>query len=548
MNTEYARGAKADVILQGGKILTVDAHNSVCSAIALCGNKVLACGSNADMEPLTDEQTKVIDLKGKTLIPGVFDSHNHVPAAGILLDGVMLFGVDTMDGVKAKVKEKVDRTPKGEWILGGGWIESQFKEYRMPTRWDLDEVSPDHPVLLNRLFARTVVNSKALELAGISKDSPPPKRGTIDRDPKTGEPTGVLRDGAQSLVRDIIPMGTQEEHIAKIEYYIKTAMNEYLKYGITGILDPGVDIPTMRTYRKLHKEKALPIRLNMMPDCYGLRSYEPDYTEGLLKYTGIDSGFGDEWLNLGALKMAIDGGVGSKTAMMNEPWLDGSITEIPLRLDLDIMKDLIIKGHRMGWSTGVHTCGDRAQDIAVDAFVAAQKAFPRAGMRHNIVHGYLPSQYSLDLMKEYDIGVSVQPGFMYVEGDIYFDVLTQKQIDYFKPLKTYLDHNIRVAANSDMTSAHFNPFVGMYAAVARKTSQGRSLGDAEKISREDMLRLFTINSAHLGYMDSFTGSLEPGKCADMAVLSHDIYTCSEEELLNVEVLMTIVDGKIVFER
>jgi predicted amidohydrolase YtcJ len=544
----FIRGTKADIVLKGGKVLTVDDQNSVHSAVAIAGNKILACGTDADMESLTDDTTKVIDLHGKTVMPGVYDSHNHVPAAGVLLDGVMLFGVDTIDGVKERVKEKVDRTPKGEWVLGGGWIESQFQEYRMPTRWDLDEVSPDNPVLLNRLFARTVVNSKALELAGITKDSPPPARGTIDRDPETGEPTGVLRDGAQSLVRDIIPTGTPEEHIAKIEYYMKTAMKEYLGYGITGILDPGVDVPTMRTYRKLHKEGNLPIRLNMMPDCYGLRSYDPEFTEGLLKYTGIDSGFGDEWLNLGALKIAIDGGVGSKTAMMHEPWLDGSVTDIPLRLDLDVMNDLILRGHRMGWSTGVHTCGDRAQDIAVDAFVAAQKKFPRSDMRHNIIHGYLPSKHSLDMMKEYGIAVSVQPGFMYVEGDIYFDVLSQKQIDYFKPLKTYLDYGIIVAANSDMTSAHYNPFIGMYAAVARKTSQGRSLGDAEKVSREDMLRMFTINGAYLGYMDHFTGSIEPGKLADLAVISDDIYTCPEESIKDIQVMMTISDGKIVFER
>ncbi len=538
---------KADIIFMNGNILTVDTNNSIVNSIAISGNRIMACGTNDEIAILRGDFTKVIDLHGKTVIPGVFDSHNHVPAAGILLDGVMLFGLDTIDGLKQRVLDKVKRTPSGEWILGGGWIESQFKEYRMPTRWDLDEVSPDHPVLLNRLFARTVVNSKALELAGINKDTPNPIRGTIDRDPLTGEPTGVLRDGAQILVRNVIPMGTPEEQIAKTEYHIKLAMTEYQKYGITGILDPGVDITTMRTYRKLHKEKSLPIRMNMMPDCYGLRSYDPEYTEGLLKYTGIDSGFGDHWLNLGALKIAIDGGVGSKTAMMNEPWSDGTISDIPLRLDLNIMNDIILRGHRMGWSTGVHTCGDRAQDIAVDAFVAAQKAFPRSDMRHNIIHGYLPSQHSLELMREYGIGVSVQPGFMYVEGDIYFDVLSQKQIEYFKPLKTYMDYGIKVAANSDMTSAHYNPFIGMYAAIARKTSQGRSLGDSEKISREDMLRMFTINGAYFGYMDHVTGSIEPGKLADIAVISEDIYTCSEDAIKDIKALMTVIDGQIVHD-
>ncbi len=540
-------GLHADLILHNGQILTVDAKDSVARAVAIRENQFVAVGAEAEVLVLAGPATKVIDLQGKTVIPGIVDSHNHVPAAGVLLDGVMLFGVDTIDGVKEKVAARVKKAAPGEWVMGGGWIESQFKEYRMPTRWDLDEVSPDNPVYLNRLFARCVVNSAALKLAGIDRNTPNPKRGTIDRD-ANGEPTGVLRDGAQALVRDIMPQGTLEEKIAKTEYYMTLAMKEYLRYGITSIVDPGVDVPTMRTYRKMHKEKKLPIRLNMMPDCYGLRSYEPAETEGIINYIGIDSGFGGDWLNLGALKMAIDGGVGSKTAMMNEPWLDGSVTQIPLRLDLEVMKDLFMKGHRVGWSVGVHCCGDRAQDIAVDALVAAQKTYPRRDVRHNIVHGYLPTPHSLDLMREYGIGVSVQPGFMYVEGDIYFDVLTQKQIDYFKPLRTYIDHGIIVAANSDMTSAHYNPFVGMYAAVARRTSQGRSLGDTEKITRAEMLRLFTINGAWLAFTDDKVGSIEAGKLADLAVISDDILTCSDDAILGIEVEMTIIDGKIVHQK
>jgi len=498
--------------------------------------------------PWAGPETVIQDMAGQTVIPGIFDSHNHVHPAGVLLDGVMLFGAKTIEELKERLAAKVQAAAPGEWVQGGGWIESQFEEYRMPTRWDLDEVSPDNPVILHRLFARSVVNSKALELAGIDRHTPDPERGIIDRDMKTGEPTGVLRNGAWSLVEAVMPSESHEEMISRIEYYLDLAMQEYLRYGITSIVDPGIDVGTMRAYRKLHKEGKLPIRINMMPECYGMQGYSTDEVDGILKYVGIDSGFGDLWLSMGALKLAIDGGVGSKTAMMYDPWIDGTHSRGNPRFKEEVMQDLFIRAHRMGWSVGVHCCGDEAQDIAVNAFVEAQTQYPRDDVRHNIVHGYLPTPDALQKMRDHQIGVSLQPGFMYIEGDIYFDVLDQKRIDHFKPLRSYLDHGIVVAANSDMTSAHYNPFIGMYAAVARKTSQGRSLGDGEKVSRTEMLRMFTVNGAWLAFREGKVGSIEPGKVADLAVLSEDIYTCPEETIPDIQVMMTMVDGQVVYRK
>ncbi len=553
MAENIVRGIQPELIFKNGKILTVDDKNSVVQAVGIRENKFCAVGSNDDVLATAGPETKIVDLQGKTAIPGIIDSHNHIHSAGTLMEGIMLFGIDSLEGLKEVIAKKAAETPKGEWIIGGGWIESQFKEYRMPNRWDLDEAAPDHPVVLNRLFARSSVNSKALELAGINKDTPDPKRGTMDRDPKTGEPTGIFRDGAQSMVTKAMPEGEIEDLQASMERRIKLAMNEYVRWGITSVLDPGVNVPLMRAYQSVYMKGELPLRVNMMPEAYGLAAIwsdkcSPVETEGILDYIGIRSPFGDPWLSIGALKFAMDGGIGSKTAMMNGPWVDGTTSDIPLRLDLDVMRDLFMKANRLGWSIGIHTCGDRAQDIAVEAFDKAISAHPREGMRHNIIHGYLPTKYSLELMKKHNIAVSVQPGFMYVEGDIYWDALTQEQIEYFKPIKTYLDYGIKVAANSDMTSAHYDPFFGMYSVVARKTSQGRSLGDAEKVSREEMLRLFTINGAYLTFEEEIKGSIEAGKLADMAVLSDDILTCPEEEIKDLTVDMTIIDGKIVYEK
>ncbi len=553
LSERILKGIQPDVIYKNGNILTVDDQNSIVQSVAIKGNRFCAVGTNEEVMATAGSETKIVDLNGKTVIPGIIDSHNHILDAGTLMEGIMLFGIASIEDLKQVIAEKVKITPKHEWIQGGGWIESQFKEYRMPTRWDLDEVAPDHPVVLNRLFARSVCNSKALELAGLTKDSPEPKRGSMDRDPETGELTGVFRNGAQGLIHRVIPRGEIEDVQAMIERRIKLAMNEYVRWGITSVLDPGVSVSLMRAYQSVYQKGEMPLRVHMMPEAYGLAAIfsdkcDPSDTEGILKYIGIKSPFGDEWLSIGALKFAMDGGIGSKTAMMNGPWVDGTKSEIPLRLDLDVMRELFIKAHRLGWSIGIHTCGDMAQDIAVDAFDKAISAYPRDDVRHNIIHGYLPTKYSLDLMKKHNIAVSLQPGFMYVEGDIYWDALTEEQIHYFKPIRTYLDHGIKVACNSDMTSAHYDPFYGMYSVVARKTSQGRSLGEKEKVSREEMLRLFTINGAWLTFEEKTKGSIEVGKLADMAVLSDNILTVAEDEIKNLTVDLTVIDGKIAYHK
>lgn len=541
---------KITLALVGGKVYTVDAKDSKAEAVAVAGNRIAAVGSTAEILALCDESTRIVDLQGKAAVPGIVDSHNHVFAAGVLLDGVMLFDAKNIGDLKELVRQQAEKLPKGSWIRGGGWIESQFAEYRLPNRHDLDEVAPDHPVMLDRLFGMSVVNTLALKLAGIKRGMPDPERGQIDRD-EDGFATGILRNGAQSLVRAVMPAGDAVEQVGELERLAALAFAEYPKYGITSLVDPGVSPLGMRAYQNLYSRGELPVRVNMMPAWYGLYSTAGRELDCLVETLGVYSGFGGDWLSFGALKMAIDGGLGSKTAMLNEPYADGHVSKIPLRLDLDQLENYFRQALSAGWSVGIHCCGDLAQDIAVETFARVLKDYPNPRARHNIIHGYLPTPKSLELMREHNIGVSCQPGFMYCEGDLYFDLVEQARIDYFKPLKTYLQNGITVACNSDMTSAHFNPFFGMYSAVARTTSQGRSMGDCERLNRAEMLRMFTINGAWLSFAEERVGSIEVGKLADIAVLSQNIMDEAEvpnEALLNTEVVMTITDGKVVWER
>jgi hypothetical protein len=398
----------------------------------------------------------------------------------------------------------------------------------------------------------SVVNSKALEMAGIDRNTPDPARGSIDRDPRTGEPTGIFRNGAHVII-DALVVADQpaSDRLARLRGLIQLACNEYLRWGITTVVDPGLPAFAMQAFQQLRMAGGLPLRVNMMPAWHGLFSQMgTENLDSRATALGCHTGFGDEWLSLGALKMAIDGGLASKTAMLHEPYSDGSVSRIPLRLEMEKLEEYFRLGMSHSWSIGIHCCGNLAQDMACETFERALAATTQAGAweaspRHNIIHGYLPTPKALDIMARHGIGVSLQPGFGWVEGDKYFEVVDEKRVHHFKPLKTYLRHGIKVAANSDMASAHYNPFLGMYSAVARRTARGQSMGDEERISRTEMIRLFTHNGTWLTGEEDLKGSIEPGKLADLAVLSEDLFTVPEERIRDLTVVMTVLDGRVV---
>lgn len=531
-----------------GKIITLDDKRQIAQAMLVKNGQIEKIGSDRDVLSSLSSEIKKIDLKGQTVLPGIVDSHNHIIEAGITMAGVLLFDCKSIKDVQDLLAAKAKTLKPGQWIEGAGWIDSQFVEGRPPTRWELDLATPNNPVYLGRLFGGAVVNSLALKAAGIDKNTPQPTRGTICLN-EEGEPNGYLINNAQQIVRAQVPRNTgnvnkEEELMAAIE----RSTTEYLRYGITTIMDPGVGPEEMKAYQKMRNSGKLKQRVAMMPAWYGLYATQGKDLQSLVPNLGVFEGFGDEKLRFSALKMAIDGGVGSKTAMMNEPWKDGTKTEIPLRLDINKLQEYFEIGHKANWSIGIHCCGDRAQDIACRTFdlVLSQDKEPEP-RRHHIIHGYFPTEESLQIMKKWDIGVSVQPGFIWVEGDIYFDNLETEKINTFKPLRTYLDRGIRVFANSDMTSAHYNPFLGMAAALTRKTSKGVQLGDKECIDVMEMLEIFIKNGAYYCGLEDRVGSLEPGKRADFVVLSDDILNIDPDAVRELRILETYIDGECLYK-
>lgn len=544
-------------IFYNGNVHTVDSNDTICEAVAISKEKIIAIGSNSEILSMKTDETILVDLQGKSLIPGINDAHNHAWETGLMLEGIVLFGIDNMEILRKKISERIEKMSKGTWIQGGSWIESQFEENRAPNKWDLDPVSPNNAVVLERIFGACSVNSKALELAGITKDTPDPFKGHIEKD-QFGEPTGVLHGNAVLLVRKVMPgpfgsddfgAGEGEPSIPILKKSITLAINEYNKYGITSITEPGVSDGVCKAYHELLKEDNLSCRINLMPNWHGftLKQNEKELDE-LLKEYNFSSDYGNDWIRYSSLKMAIDGGLTSMTALKSWPYKgEDKLREFPLRLDINKLEKYIKEAHDAGWDIGIHVMGDIAVDKAIDAIYKAVKSNPRKH-QHSIIHAYYPSEEALRKMKEVKIMVAAQASFIYVEADGYDSLLPKdKQID-FTPLKTYKENDIVVSLTTDMPCSNLNPFINMYAAVNRKGARGYSLGDKEKINRYEALKMMTYNGAVLTGEEKIKGSIEPDKVADLVVIDRNLCKVSDEELKDIKVEMTMLAGKIIYKR
>lgn len=548
----------ADTILFNGEIHTVDKDNSIKEAVAIRGNKILDVGTYNDIIKYSNENTRLINLEGKSVIPGIIDSHNHIWETGLLMDGIITFSIGSIEELKVKIKERISTMKEGQWLHGGSWIETQFEENRMPNRYDLDKAAPDNPVVLERIFGTSVVNSLALHHAGINKNTKNPEGGTIEKDPVTGEPTGILHGTAVLLVREVMPgpfgsddfgAATGEPDIEVLELAIKLAIENYIKYGITGVVEPGVSPTICRAYQNLYRRDELGLRVNLMPNWYGFTIKQQ--MEKMARYIddiGIYTGFGNEWIRFGGLKMAIDGGLTSKTALKSWPYLgEEAPREVRLRLDLSKLNGWVKQAHDAGWSVGIHVMGDTAIEAAVDAIYEAYKANPVI-RRHQIIHAYYPTNDSLRKMKEAGIIACIQGSFIYGEADGYIDLLTKEKMEEYTPTRTYLESGVKVTLSTDMPCADYNPFLNMYAIVTRKGIKGYQLGTKESVSVTEALRMMTINGAYLTEEDDIKGSIEAGKLADLVILDRTLGKISDEDIKHIQVEKTIIDGKIVYEK
>ena len=538
----------ADLVLVNGKVVTVDGDGTVAEAVAVKDGRVLAVGSTNQIKELANSGTETIDLEGRLMLPGFIDTHEHCIRRGLQLDWVncrtppMQSLGDVIDALREKAETKED----GEWVVGSWFDESQWRDKRFPDRHDLDMASTVHPIYLGRAGGHNAVaNSLALELAGITRDTPQPPGGNIERD-DDGEPTGRLDEiAAMDMVRGLIPKPSGFKEIELLVENWPTLEDQYLSWGLTSIHEAHIKAPEAQAYQTLDEEGKLRIRVGLMLD--GMTPYN-GYATSDLGRQGLRPPFRwSERLMVVGVKVGTDGAMGSLTAALHEDYANDPGNRGIIRCTAEELTDEIVRCHVAGIRTCTHAIGDRAIDMTLDALEEAINSKPWPGHRHRIEHaGYvLPRQ--LERMARLDINVSASIGFCHPIGDSHIAALGQDRLCGYYPMKSFRDHGIVAAGNSDGFGENW-ALTGIYGCVTRRTRGGNYLCRDEAVPVMDAIKAYTWNAAYLEGSEDTKGSIEPGKHADFVVLDRDITTVDPEDIIDTKVLMTVIGGEVVYDR
>ena len=538
----------ADLILMNGKIVTVDDEFSIVEALAVKDGKFVAVGADQDVRLLRGETTEVIDLGGKMILPGIIDSHLHMVSSGNALSQINCRTppMNSIEDIMVAVQEKAAEAEPGEWILGRGWDQAKLIEHRDPTRWDLDKVAPDNPVCLTRTCGHVcVVNSKALEIASVSKDTPQPVGGNIVRD-ESGEPTGLLQEPpAYIMAKKHIPA----PDLDSIARDIRLASNAFNEAGITSVIEAGIEPLEMRAYQKVKEEGDLTVRVAMMLRGK-LRSSEESVEESVerIKDFPMVTGYGDDLLKFLGLKLLIDGGIGGRTALLREHYEDEPDNFGILTMTEEDLQKRVDAGNLTGMMVGVHCAGGKAMDIVLKAFEETDKIRPIKGRRFALIHAYQPSEENFEICRRLGIVVASQPSFLYYLGESYHENVGDERSRWLKPHRAWIDSGVLVASGTDSPVTPYMPFPSLWASIVRRTEvRGTQMGTEQCITREEAIRLYTINGAYHTFEEDIKGSIEPGKLADMIIIDRDILECPVDDIRDTRVLRTFLGGKTVFK-
>jgi predicted amidohydrolase YtcJ len=529
----------ADLVLSEGQIITMDSSKRIVDAVAVKDGKIIAVGSKPEVKRLIGPQTTLIELDGKTVTPGLINTHDHFLEHGIasaFIGDIRYPKAKSIKEIAEILKNRIVVEEPGRWILANVWDEALLEEHRYPNKWDLDPVSPDNPVWIKRVFQMGVANSRALEAAGITKDTPSPPHGKIDRN-EEGEPTGLLRGRAVSLITNAIPEWTIEDKLRAI----KKACEDFHAVGFTTVIEPGIleaDIDAFKTSYELGELSArILIQIGFLTDMDELQWALENYSVG-----------GNDKLRIAGLKLAVDGGVGPRTALFYEPYLDDPETLGSQLIPTDEFNKMVLKGHEAGFQVAVHAIGNKAIDITMDAYEYAQTTSPRLDPRHQIIHCYFPSEKALNQIIELGVVVNTQTPFLWFLGDSFIERIGMDRCENCMPVKTFKDKDIHVGISHDSTVTPPLPSIGLFSCVTRKTIKGKVLGTKEVVGVEDALSFYTSSAAIHCFMEDKIGSIEVGKYADLAVWNKNPLKCDTEELKELTCLKTLIEGKTVYTR
>jgi hypothetical protein len=529
----------ADIAFVNGKIWTVDKSKPEAEAVAVLGGRILLVGSTADVKKCVGERTRVIDLKGKRMLPGFIDNHTHFMSGGFQLQSVDLRHAKNEAEFANLIKQRAQEHPD-RWITGGDWDHDNWPGGNLPVKELIDQYTISTPVFVNRYDGHmALANSKALALAGIDKHTPDPQGGTIVRDKKTGEPTGVLKDAAMSLVYAKVPDPSEQEMLEAA----RLALSEARKYGITSIQDvsSGSDV---RIYQKLRDKGELTSRFHCrLP----LSQWQH------LAASGIRVPFGDEWVRLGSLKEFADGSLGSTTALFFEPFTSDPGTR---GLAMDVVLDgrferWSLAADREGLQLSIHAIGDSANSLTLDLFEKITKENPAWDRRFRIEHAQHIRPQDFQRFAKLGVIASVQPYHAIDDGRWAEKRIGHDRCKTTYPFRMFLDNGVKMCFGSDWTVAPLSPILGIYAAVTRRTIDGANPNGwfpEQRITVHEAIEAYTINCAYAVFEERDKGSIAPGKMADLVVLTDDILSIDPIKIESVGVEMTVVGGKIVHQR
>lgn len=504
----------ADTILKNASIITMDSRRPRAEAVAVRGDTICMVGGSGAVEALKGAATQVIDCGGRTVVPGFNDAHLHLFSLIKKLLSVDISLARSIADIKEAVRKKAAKTPPGKWISGTDYNEFSLAEKRCPTRWDLDEAAPDHPVILShRSLHACLLNSMALERAGIHGETPEPPGARIERDLETGEPNGILINMLSYIRSGIMPAMTA----AELKKGVALADKLFLSSGITSVQDATVNNDTGRweTVCSFILNRQLKSRMTMMAGS----PYRTEFQE-----RGLKTGAGDNLMRVGAVKFILE-----------------------IKPDQDTLNEQALACHQAGWQIAFHAVAEKTIEAAVAALEYADKHSPVAGRRHRIEHCSECPPYLLRRLRKLEAVIVTHPATVYYNGERYLVTVPASQLPWLYRIKSPMESGLVVAAASDAPVIPVNPMAGIYEAVTRKAESGQVLLPEEAVTVEQALAMYTLNAAYTSFEEDIKGSITPGKLADMAVLSGDPTKVPVEEIKDIEVMMTIVGGEVAWE-
>jgi hypothetical protein len=538
MSSTGKPGLSADLVLLNGRVVTVDAEGTIAEAVAVKGSLIVAVGSDEEVSQTMGDETKVVDLEGRTILPGLIDSHMHPGSYGVFWVRGVRCGpdIESMNELLERIREKADTTLEGRWILGYALDDVRLGRY--PSRAELDGVTPVNPLYIQRRDGHIgVANSLALGAASIEKDTPDPPHGKIDRD-EGGEPTGVLRESAKDLVARMFPPYTEEEYVEGLRH----VFDEFVSLGLTTIHASMTGSTEFRAMQRLRRGGESKLRV-----CVHASGREDGMLEALIA-AGIQTPFGDDWLKITELEWVFDTSTSGRTAAYYRPYVGEPDNYGILLYDQEDITDRVKRAHEAGIRIGLDGIGDRGIDRALDAIEAALKEKPREDHRHRIEHCCYVTPPIQRRLKELGVIDASANGFLHDLGDAYKANRGEEEMRWMWPHRTLIDQGIPAPAHSDCPVCSPNPWLGIYGLVTRKTSGGDVLFAGEGITPLEAIRAYTIDGAYAAWEENTKGSIEPGKLADLVIVDRDPLTISPDNLRDVETVMTVIDGKIVYER